>query len=130
MAAASKARQFHTQQVHFLRTLMNYNDPDIAGRKIGTIGAGANILRTNTVASTAVNFSVTATLSVGFNAAAATDLVNATSVIAATANIATQAPVGKTLLAADTDIYVTLAGTGAAPTTGVVEVIVEYVPAI
>lgn len=130
MAAASKARAFHTQQVHFLRTLMNFNDPDIAGRRIGTIPAGANILRTNTVASTAVNAATTATLSVGFNAAAATDLVNATSVIAATANVVTQAPSGKALLAADTDIFATLATTGTAPTTGVVEVIVEYVPAI
>ena len=128
--AGSSARQFHTQQVHYLRTLMNYNDADIGGRKIGTIPAGSNILRTNTVASTAVNYATPATLSVGFSAAAATDLVNATSVISATANVVTQAPSGKALLASDTDIYVTLAGTGTAATAGVVEVIVEYAPPI
>lgn len=131
MAAASKARQFHTQQVHFLRTLMNYNDADIGGRKIGTIPSGANILRTNTVVSTANNAGTTATLSVGFTAAAATDLINAIDVkTAATANVVTQAPSGKALLAADTDIFVTMATTGGAPTAGIVEVIVEYAPPI
>ena len=53
--AGTSARPFHTQQIHYLRTLINYNDADIAGRKIGTIPAGSNILRTNTVASTANN---------------------------------------------------------------------------
>jgi hypothetical protein len=128
--AGTSARQFHTQQVHYLRTLVNYNDADIAGRKIGTIPAGSNILRTNTVASTANNAGTSATLSVGFSSAGATDLVNATSVASATANVVTQAPSGKALLASDTDIYVTLTMSGTAATAGVAEVIVEYAPAI
>lgn len=128
--AGTSARQFHTQQIHYLRTLMNYNDGDIGGRKIGTIPSGSNILRVNTVASTAVNAGSTATLSVGFTSAASTDLVNATSVASATANVLTQAPSGKALLAADTDIYVTLAMTGTPATTGIVEAIVEYAPPI
>ncbi len=126
--AGSTARQFHTQQIHYLRTLINYNDADIGGRKIGTIPAGSNILRTNTVASTANNAGTSATLSVGFSAAAATDLVNATSVASATANVVTQAPSGKALVSSDTDIYVTLAMSGTAATAGVAEVIVEYAP--
>jgi hypothetical protein len=64
--AGTSARQFHTQQVHYLRTLFNYNDADVASRKIGTIPAGSNILRSNTVISTAFNAGTTNTLSVGF----------------------------------------------------------------
>jgi hypothetical protein len=127
MAAASKARQFHTQQTHFLRGLMNFNDPDIAGRKLGTVPVGSNILSCKTCASTANNAGTSATLSVGFSAGG-TDLVNATNVAAATGIVNTLAPSGKSLLGSDTDIYMSLAMAGTAATTGVCEAIVEYVP--
>lgn len=129
MAAASKARQFHTQQTHFLRTLINYNDADALTRVIGTVPAGANILSTKTVISTAQNAGTTNTLSVG-TTAGGTDLVNATAAGTATAVVSTLAPSGKSLLAADTTYYATLTQSGTAATAGIVEVILEYVPAI
>jgi len=129
MAAASKARQFHTQQVHFLRTLINYNDADALTRVVGIIPAGANILRINTCISTAQNAGTTNTLSVG-TSSGGTDLVNATAAGSATANVVAQAPSGKSLCAADTTIWATLTQSGTAATAGVVEVTVEYVPAI
>jgi hypothetical protein len=127
MAAASKARQFHTQQVHFLRTLINYNDADALTRVIGTIPAGSNLLRCNTVISTAQNAGTTNTLSVG-TTSGGTDIVNATAAGSATANVVAQAPSGKALVASDTTYYATLTQSGTAATAGVVQVIIEYVP--
>lgn len=129
MAAASKARQYHTQQVHFLRTLINYNDADALTRVIGTIPAGSNLLRVNTVVSTAQNAGTTNTLSVG-TTSGGTDIISAAAAGTATANVLTQAPSGKALVAVDTTYYATLTQSGTAATAGVVEVIIEYVPAI
>jgi hypothetical protein len=129
MAAASKARQFHTQQVHFLRTLINFSDADALTRVIGTIPAGSNLLRVNTVVSTAQNAGTTNTLSVG-TTSGGTDIINAAAAGALTANVVTQAPSGKALVAADTTYFATLTQSGTPATAGVVEVIIEYVPAI
>lgn len=123
------ARQFHTQQVHFLRTLINYNDADALTRNIGTIPAGSNLLRINTCVSTAQNAGTTNTISVG-TSSGGTDLVNAAAAGSVTANVVTQAPSGKSLLASDTTIWATLTQSGTAATAGVVEVTIEYVPAI
>lgn len=127
--AGTTARQFHTQQVHFLRTLINYNDADALTRNMGTIPAGSNILRINTCVSTAQNAGTTNTLSVG-TSSGGTDLVNATAAGSATANVVVQAPSGKSLLASDTTIWATLTQSGTAATAGVVQVTVEYVPPI
>jgi hypothetical protein len=121
------ARRYHTAQVHYLRTLINYNDADAATRFLGTIPAGSNILRINTVISTAQNAATTNTLSVG-TTSGGTDLVNATAAGAATANVVAQATSGKAYVAADTPIYAALAQTGTAASAGVVQVIVEYAP--
>lgn len=127
MAAASKARQFHTQQVHFLRTLINYNDADALTRVIGIIPAGSNLLRCNTCVSTAQNAGTTNTLSVG-TTSGGTDIISAAAAGSATANVLVQAPSGKSLVAADTTYYATLTQSGTAATAGVVEVTIEYVP--
>ena len=123
------ARQFHTQQVHFLRTLINYNDADALTRNMGTIPEGSNLLRINTCVSTAQNAGTTNTISVG-TSSGGTDLVNAAAAGSVTANVVTQAPSGKSLLASDTTIWAKLTQSGTAATAGVVEVTIEYVPAI
>lgn len=123
------ARQFHTQQVHFLRTLINYNDADALTRVIGTIPAGSNLLRINTCVSTAQNAGTTNTISVG-TTSGGTDLINAAAAGSVTANVLTQAPSGKSLVADDTTYYATLTASGTAATAGVVAVTLEYVPAI
>ena len=129
MAAASFARQYHTQQVHFLRTLINYNDADALTRVIGTIPAGSNLRRVNTCVSTAQNAGTPNTISVG-TTSGGTDIINAAAAGWATANVVTQAPSGKSLVAADTTYYATLTQSGTAATAGVVEVTIEYVPAL
>lgn len=129
MSTASKARQYHTQQIHFFRTLINFSDPDVAARKLGTLPAGANVLRVNTVISTAFNAGTTNTISVGYSSGGS-DLVSAGAAGSATANTVTQAPSGKALLAADTDLWAGVTLSGTAATAGVAEVIVEYAPAI
>lgn len=129
MASASRARAFHTQQVHFIRTQINFNDVDVANRVLVPVPAGANVLRFNTVIDTLFNAATTNTISIG-TTSGGTDILNAAAAGVATANVVTQAPVGKALLAVDTTYFVTVAMTGAVATTGRAEVIIEYVPAI
>lgn len=130
MPAASKARQFHTQQIHFIRTLINFNDADVANRLMNPgIPAGSNLLRVNTVISTAFNAGTTNTISVG-TTTGGTDIINAAAAGSVTANVLTQAPSGKALVAVDTTYFVTVTLSGTAATTGVAEVIIEYAPPI
>jgi hypothetical protein len=130
MAAASKARAFHTQQVHFIRTLINFSDVDVANRAmLPGLPAGANLIRALTCISTAFNAGTTNTMSIG-TTSGGTDILNAAAAGAATGIVSTLAPVGKSLLAADTTYFVTIAMTGTAATAGVAEVILEYVPAL
>lgn len=121
------ARKYHTEQVHYIRTLINYSDPDALTRVVGVIPANSNVLRINTCVSTAQNAGTTNTLSVG-TTSGGTDLVNATAAGSVTANVVAQAPSGKSYVTSDTTIYATLTQSGTAATAGVVHVTVEYVP--
>jgi hypothetical protein len=102
---------------------------DVANRAMVPVPAGSNVLRFNTVISTAFNAGTTNTISIG-TTSGGTDIINAAAAGSVTANTVTQAPSGKALLAADTTYFVTITLSGTAATAGVAEVIVEYVPAI
>lgn len=123
------ARKYHTEQVHFIRTYINYSDADALTRIVGTIPANSSLLRINTCISTAQNAGTTNTLSVG-TTSGGTDLINAAAAGSLTANVVTQAPSGKSLYSADTTIYATLTQSGTAATAGVVQVTLEYCPAL
>lgn len=120
---AGPARQHHTQQIHYLRKRVNYNDSAIGtGVVMGTLPAGAMIVTQNVRVNTAFNAATTNALNVG-TAAAGTQLFSD----AATAG-ARSPTIANLSFASDQDIYVTYAQTGTAATAGQGDIVIGYVP--
>lgn len=131
--AQTTPRQFHTQQIHYLRKLVNYNDAGIgSGVLMGTIPAGSLILpfASTIIVATAFNAGTTNNLLIGTSAAG--------NQLCATADSAAGSAGAKTLAlatigtaayqASDADIYVTYTQTGTAATAGVARICLAYVP--
>lgn len=120
--AATTPRQFHTQQIHYLRKKVNYNDAGIAaGVLFGTVPAGALIVTQNVRVDTAFNAGTTNALNVGTTAGGTQVFTDAATAGARTPTIANLP------LATDTDLYVAYAQTGTAATAGVGTVVIGYV---
>lgn len=120
---AGPARQLHTQQIHYLRKRVNYNDSAIGtGVVMGTLPAGAMIVSQNVRVSTAFNAVTTNALNVG-TAAGGTQLF--TDAATAGARVPTIANLS---FASDQDIYVQYAQTGTAATAGVADIVIGYAP--
>jgi hypothetical protein len=120
---AGPARQLHTQQVHYLRKRVNWNDSAIgSGVVMGTLPAGAMIVSQNVRCNTAFNAGTTNAVNVG-TAAAGTQLFTD----AATAG-ARSPTIANLSFASDTDIYVTYAQTGTAATAGQADIVIGYAP--
>jgi hypothetical protein len=117
------ARQLHTQQVHYLRKRVNYNDANIGnGVVMGTLPAGSMIVSQNVRVNTAFNAATTNAVNVG-TAAAGTQLFSD----AATAG-ARSPTIANLSFASDQDIYVTYAQTGTAATAGQADIVIGYAP--
>lgn len=129
--ALTTPRTFHTQQVHYLRKTVNYNDTSIAtGVIFGTLPAGAQILP----------FASTISIRTAFNAATTNNLLIGTTAggndICATADAGAGTTGIKTLAlatvttngyrTADTDLFVTYTQTGTAATTGVGTITIAF----
>lgn len=124
------ARTLHTQQTHYLRKLVNFNDAGIAaGVLVGTVPAGAIIIDAQVLVTTVFNAATTNNLLVGTTAGGSNVFAAADSaagvlglkrLVSATIGVAA-------LVAVDQAIYVAFTQTGAAATTGVAYVVVEYV---
>lgn len=116
-------RQLHTQQVHYFRKRVNYNDAGIAsGVAFATLPAGAMIVSQNVRVNTAFNAGTTNALNVGTTAGGTqvfTDAATAGARSPAIANLS---------FAADTDLYVAYAQTGAAATAGQADIVIGYAP--
>jgi hypothetical protein len=120
---AGPARQLHTQQIHYLRKRVNYNDSAIGtGVVMGTLPAGSMIVSQDVRCNTAFNAATTNALNVG-TAAGGTQLFTD----AATAG-ARQPTKANLSFASDTDIYVQYAQTGTAATAGQADIVIGYVP--
>lgn len=120
---AGPARQLHTQQSHYLRKRINFNDTNIGGGVVmGTLPAGAVILNQNVRVVTAFNAGTTNAINVG-TAAGGTQLFTD----AATAG-ARSPTIANLSFASDTDIFVQYAQTGTAATTGQADIIITYAP--
>jgi hypothetical protein len=120
---AGPARQLHTQQVHYLRKRVNYNDSAIGtGVVMGTLPAGAMIVSQNVRVSTAFNAGTTNALNVGTAAAGTQVFTDAATAGARSPTIANLS------FASDQDLYVTYAQTGTAATAGVADIVIGYVP--
>ena len=117
------ARQLHTQQVHYFRKRVNYNDAGISGGVVfGTVPAGSMIVLQNVRVSTAFNAGTTNALNVGTTAGGTQLFTDA-----ATAG-ARQPTIANLSFATDTDLYVQYAQTGGAATAGVADIVVGFVP--
>lgn len=127
--AGTQAREFPTQQTHYIRGTVNFDTTGIStGVKLGTRPAGSEILRTTVKIKTAFNAGTTNVLTVGENATNYNDYVASGDVDEAV----TQSNVvlrGADLAAitADKDVYAKYTQTGTAATTGQAIIIVEYV---
>lgn len=125
---AGNARQYHTQQTHFLRAAFAYNTASGVSLKVGTLPAGARVLRTTIDVETAFNAGTTNTINVGY-AANGTDLSNA-GAGGAQAVLTPAVSIAAAQIAADTDVFVQYNQTGGAATAGAGTVIIEYAPNI
>ena len=127
---ATGGRKTHLQVTHAIGRVISFSDnPAAAGTNsylIGRLPAGAILLNAHAQVGTVFN-STTNTVSLGSASGgaqflAATDLKTA----ARTDTAVPTAAAGP--LAADTDVWMNLTNTGAAPTAGAAAVALEYIP--
>ncbi len=117
------ARLLHTQQTHYFRKRVNYNDAGAAaGVFMGTLPAGALIVSLTVRVNTAFNAATTNAINVGTTAQGAQILTDP-----GTAG-ARKPAIPNLSFAVDTDIFVSYAGTGAAATAGQADIGVEFIP--
>jgi hypothetical protein len=119
------ARILHTQQIHFFRKRVNYNDAGIAnGVLFGTLPAGAMITALNVRVNTAFNAGTTNALNAGTTG-------NGTQIFTDAATAGARSPAVPNLsFATDTDIFLSYAQTGGAATAGQADVVLSYAPNI
>jgi len=120
---ADAARQLHTQQTHYFRKRVNFNDSGIAGGvPLGTIPAGALIVSQTVDVPTAFNAGTTNALNVGTTATGTEVFTDA-----ATAG-RRQPTIAALRFANDTVLYASYASSGTAASAGIADIIIGYVP--
>lgn len=124
------ARELHTQQIHYIRKRVNYNDAGISsGVIVGTLPAGAMLVSAAAVITTAFNAATTNVLQLGTTATGGEILASAVVLAGATGfKSATSGTAFATIPAADTDVYASFTQTGTAATTGVGYLMVGFIP--
>ncbi len=138
------ARVNTTQQTHFYRKRINYNDNNAAtGIFIGTLPGprqeapqqaapewGALVVNVYTVVKQAFNAGTTNVITIGTNATAYNNLVAAGTITPGTLGGYNSSPAitGLVAITADTDVYATYTQTGTAATAGQADIVVEYIP--
>jgi hypothetical protein len=130
--AGTVARQFHTQQVHYIRKGIVFGDNGVA-KVIGTIPAGSQILNTisGVFVTTAFNAGTSNVLDIGTTAnddLYGTDIALGTKAFVALDEAATATDVNTWYVAADTTFTCTPALAGTAATAGAAEVVIAYLP--
>lgn len=126
---AIPARNDGSQSIQYLRKRISYTDGITGIVQVGTLPAGAIVLRTIVVITTAFNGGSTNVLDVGTVAdddGFAVDVAEGTIGVILSTTLATSNDMGP--LAADTAVIATHAQTGTATTAGEGYVIVEYTP--
>lgn len=125
-------RESHLQVIHYLRRTITYSADNGVARTVGTIPAGALILKpiSGVFVSTVFNAGTANVLDIGVVNASLTDddLLATDLALGALAFVPLDEAVGSFLVTADTDITVTLGLTGTAATTGACEVVIAYIP--
>jgi deoxycytidylate deaminase len=128
MAAGSTARQFHTQQTHYLRKSITYSDIG-STVSLGKVPIGAIVVDAYVVVSTGFNSGSTDILDIGTSDDTdgfATDLDLQTAGKIAADELATSNDLGP--YASETELKAVVAATGTAASAGAAEVVVEFIP--
>lgn len=131
--AGTNARQFHTQQIHYLRQNISYADGASKVYTIGTVPAGSQILNviSGVFVNTVFNAGTTNVLDIGTTAnddLYGTDIALGTKAFVALDEAATATDVNAWYVSSDTTFTCTLSLTGTAATTGAGVVVIAYVP--
>lgn len=124
------ARQYHTQQVHYLRKTVNFNDPGIgSGVCMGTLPAGAMVIDAVTRVETVFNAVTTNVLTAGTNSSSYDNIVGSADVTEGTTGgyRAAVLTAAATSYASDTDVFVKYTQTGTAATTGKATIVIAFV---
>lgn len=123
----STARQYVTQQIHYLRRGLVFGDNAVA-KNVGVIPAGSLILKplSGVHVVTAFNAGTNNFLVIGTSAD--DDLFGTDLSLTATNFVPLDEAIGGYRVAADTTITATLGLTGTAATTGDAEVVIAYIP--
>ena len=115
------ARLLHTQQTHYFRKRVNYDDTGIgSGVLIGTIPAGAMITGLNVRVNTAFNAGTTNALNVGTTA-------GGTQIFTDAATAGARSPtIPNISFAVDTELFAAYAQTGTAASAGQADIVISY----
>ena len=124
MAAGSDARQFHTQQVHYLRKSITYADDGVEV-EIGKLPAGATILKPLSGVNVDVAFDAGSTNVLDIGTDANDDLYGTDLALGSIAFVPLDEAVAMTV-SSETTITATVALTGTAATAGSGEVVICY----
>lgn len=122
------ARQYHSQQTHFLRKSITYSNIG-STLEIGVVPAGAIVINAGVIVSTAFNSGTTDVLDIGTSADTdgfATAMTLRTIGRVPADELATSDDLGP--YASDTTLKCVLSSTGTAATAGAGEVYVEFIP--
>lgn len=119
----NNARLLHSQQTHYFRKRVNYNDAGIAaGVLVGTLPAGALLVGLDVRVNVAFNAGATNALNSGTSALG-------TQIFTDAATLGHRRPTIPNLsFATDTDFYVSYAQTGGAANAGQADIVWQYVP--
>lgn len=126
MAVGSDARQFHTQQVHFLRKSVSFADAGVA-LTVGKLPAGATILKPLSGVNVDVAFNAGSTNVIDIGTTANDDLYGTDLALGSITFVPVDEAVAMTV-SAETTITATVAMTGTAATAGNGEIVICYVP--
>lgn len=130
--AGTAAREYHTDQVHYLAKRIAYTDGVAKVTTLGIVPAGAQILNaiSGVFVSTAFNAGSGNVLDIGTSAdddLYGTDIALGTKAFVALDEAATATGVNAWYVSADTTFTCTVALTGTAPSAGEATVVIAYV---
>lgn len=120
------ARQYHTQQVHYLRRGFTY--ADTGALTVGTVPAGALILKPISGIHIVTVFNAGTANIADIGTTADDDLFGTDLALGTATFVPLDEAVGGYRVAADIDIIVTPALSGTAATTGDAEVVIAFIP--
>lgn len=125
---AQPPRVYHTQQIHYLRKSIAYNDTFPV--TVGVIPAGSLIVKpiSGVQVNTAFNAATTNVLDIGESSPTDNDDLYATDLALGTATFVPIDEAVSLTVSSDTTITCTYAQTGTAATAGAAEVIIAYIP--